>query len=205
MRLFLIRHAETDYNSRFLLQGDLDSELTQEGLRQVMLTAKELGKEAIDLVFSSTAKRAYDTARPIALPRRLPVVMVPDLRERAYGIYEGKSLMEAKKEHPEFFTSASVIDFDAKPEDGESLKQVADRVLHFLKRLTENFPDRTVVIVSHGVVNKIMIGQLLDGSLDKIGDYKEANCCINELLLEDGKAKAVRLNYTGHLKENGVE
>jgi broad specificity phosphatase PhoE len=202
MRIFVIRHGETEFNRDGFIQGNIDSKLTELGVRQSLLLADELRDVDMDMIFSSTAQRAYLTARPIAAPRSLPIVMAPDFRERDYGIYEEKSLAETKKAHPGLFATDSIgLDFKLKPKDGESLNEVADRVLPFLKKLTDHLQKKTVVIVAHGIVNKIILGQLLDNSLSKISGYKQSNACINEIILENGAAKAVRLNYIVHLKQ----
>lgn len=127
MRIFVIRHGETEFNEKGLIQGNIDSRLTELGVKQSEMVAEELKGIDIDMVFSSTAQRTYNTARPIAETRGFPVMMVPNLREREYGIYEGKSLEETKNAHPELFSTSPRLDFNARPKDGESLQEVADR------------------------------------------------------------------------------
>jgi 2,3-bisphosphoglycerate-dependent phosphoglycerate mutase len=201
MRLFIIRHGETEYNKLGLIQGNFDSKLTETGMLQSSLVAQELAKTDLDFVFSSIAERAHKTAQPIAVPRCLPVALVPTIRERAYGIFEGKSLEETKKHHPEIFATGPNLDLNAKPKDGESIREVSERVIPFVERMKSHFPDKNVAIVAHGIVNKIIIGHLLDNSFEKIGGYKQPNACINEILFENGKAQAIRLSYTEHLKK----
>ena len=202
MRVFVIRHGETEFNEQGLIQGNIDSSLTPLGVQQSYLIAEELKGCDLDFIFSSPALRAYSTAKPLSIPRSIPIAVVPGLREREYGIYEGKSLEETQKAHPELFaTTSSKIDLDVKPKGGESLREVAGRVLPFVERLKSHLGDKTIAIVAHGIVNKLIIGDLADCSLDKITTYRQSNGCINEILLEKGKGKAIRLNYTEHLKK----
>ncbi|MFH1470818.1 MAG: histidine phosphatase family protein [Candidatus Micrarchaeota archaeon] len=201
MRVFVIRHAESDFNRNGLIQGSMDSKLTRLGAKQAYLLAEELKPHDLDFIFSSPASRAYLTAQSIAVPRSIPVAVVPGLREREYGIYEGKSLVETKKARPELFATGSLeLNLEAKPKDGESLTQVASRVVPFIKRLKTHLKKKVIAIVAHGIVNKVIIAELTDGDLKKIGTYKQSNACINEILFEKGKGKAIRLNYTGHLE-----
>ncbi len=201
MRIFVIRHGETESNQQGLIQGNIDSRLTPLGVRQSQLIAEELKGADIDFIFSSPASRARQTAQPLAIPRSLPIAIVPGLREREYGIYEGKTLQEIKSTHPELFaTGSEKIDLDAKPKDGESLREVAGRVVPFVDRLKAHLKNQTVAIVAHGIVNKIIIGELIDCSLENIGAYRQSNACINEILFKKGKGKLIRLDYTGHLK-----
>ncbi len=202
MRVFVIRHGETEFNRDGLIQGNIDSSLTPLGVQQSCLIAEELKGFDIDFIFSSPAIRAYETAKPLSVPRSIPIAIVPGLREREYGIYEGKSLQETQKAHPELFaTTSSKIDMGARPKDGESLREVVGRVVPFVERLRGHLPDKTIAIVAHGIVNKLIIGDLVDRSLEKINTYRQSNGCINEILLEKGKGKAIRLNYTEHLKK----
>lgn len=201
MRIFIIRHSETDFNSAGTIQGNMDSMLTPLGKTQAALLSKELGAAPLDSVFSSTLNRTYQTALYIAKPRRLPVIRVPALNERNYGVLEGTPLQKAKREHPEYFSDFHSLDLEAKPEGGESINEVSERVLGFIGRLKASFQKKTVAIVAHGIVNKVIIAHLLDGNLSKMGSYKQANACINELIMENGKATAIRLNYTRHLSQ----
>ncbi|MFH1448016.1 MAG: histidine phosphatase family protein [Candidatus Micrarchaeota archaeon] len=200
MRLFIIRHGETVFNRKSIIQGNIDSELTSLGESQASLTSSELKNVPIDNIFSSPTSRTYITALSIAKPHRLPVVKVPALVERNYGIYEGKLMRETKMAHPEYFSDYSKLDFDVKPKQGESINDVSKRVSRFMERLQKNFPKKVIVLVAHGIVNKVIITNLLNNSLSKIGTYRQGNTCINELLIENGKAEAVRLNYREHLK-----
>ena len=199
MRLFVIRHGETDYNKKRVIQGNIDSQLTGLGSRQAGLLARELEDSELDMVFSSTASRAYETARPTALAHRLPVVQVPALRERDYGIYEKRGLSETKRAHPEFFSDSGPVGLDVKPEGGESLREVAGRVVPFVDRLVNRLEWENAAVVAHGVINKIIISHLLGTPLGEVGVYKQKNACINELACEKGNWRAVRLGYTGHL------
>ncbi len=199
MRLFVIRHAQTEYNSRKLIQGKIDSTLTELGKSQAEGLAEELKNILIDNIFSSPMLRTYTTALSIATPHRLPVVKTPSLLERNYGIYEGKPMPETKMAHPEYFSDYPKLDYNVKPPEGESINEVYRRVNGFVEKLKVNLPERTIVLVAHGIVNKIIVSSLIDGNLKKMGTYKQKNACINELEIVNGKAKAIRLNYTDHL------
>jgi len=87
---YFLRHGETESNARQLVAGSLDTELTPLGRQQALDAAQALAGEPITAVYSSPLKRARDTAAPIAERLGLPVVIVPELAERAWGVLEGQ-------------------------------------------------------------------------------------------------------------------
>ena len=110
--IYLLRHAQSEYNEKGIFQGRLDSDLTPLGFVQARLSAQEfLGKE-IEVIYSSPQRRAYKTALTIAALLGLEVIVDERIREMSLGNYEGKkfsvkslsfSITVALSSFPRFF------------------------------------------------------------------------------------------------------
>ena len=88
-RLYLIRHGETDSNKSFRFQGQTDIELNEKGLAQAELLAEHFKNIRLDAVYSSSLTRARQTAAPLAAVHGLEVQQVEDIKEIAFGKWEG--------------------------------------------------------------------------------------------------------------------
>jgi len=140
--ILLARHGQTDWNREARLQGQADRPLDAVGRRQARELAASLGAEAIDVVYSSDLRRARDTAAAVAARRGLPVLEVPELREKDYGSWEGLTDAEIRERYPESGFGGWG--------DGETTEAVAARVLDALGRIAVRHDGATVLVVSHG-------------------------------------------------------
>jgi 2,3-bisphosphoglycerate-dependent phosphoglycerate mutase len=136
-KLFVFRHAETTDNSRGILSGWRDPQLTLKGLSQAQEIAEQLKREKIDYAFTSHLKRARTTLE-IVLEKHpaVPVFADDRLIERCYGLLQGKSKTKLAKERPEWFAQIH-RGYSFPPPEGESLKMVENRTLPFLAQLEE--------------------------------------------------------------------
>jgi len=205
MRLFIIRHGQTEWNRRNLLQGTTDVELSEEGEHQVRRLGEYLESEDIDLILSSPMKRAHNTAKEIARRKGLEIHLEPSLVERDLGELEGLHIDEAIKKYPHNFprdSSGNVIrtGYTLDPDGGEGWKQTIERVTPLLERIQQH-EGRTVLLSSHGDVNRAIIGKLMNLDITLIPTVPQDNTCINEFVLRDGKFELVRLNETKHLQD----
>ena len=140
-RLFLVRHGETVDNAAKILQGQRQGELNKNGIEQARQTAERLKDEKIDVFVSSDLKRSIDTCRIIANAHGVnDIVTTPLLRERDWGGFTGKYIPDL--EHADW------------PDDVESLEHLNARAQNFLTWLKVTYPDKTVLAVGHGIINK---------------------------------------------------
>jgi broad specificity phosphatase PhoE len=87
---YFLRHGETETNVQRLVAGSLDTDLTPLGRQQALEAAAVLAGEPITAVYSSPLRRARDTAVPVAEQLKLPVIIIPELAERTWGVLEGQ-------------------------------------------------------------------------------------------------------------------
>ena len=157
MELVLIRHGVTAWNQQRRFQGQIDTPLSEEGHQQAMLTARHLSMisqaQPINAIYASDLKRAWSTAEPIARLLGLPILKQSLLRERHYGVFEGKTHEELQLEglqsdyqrwrnrEPDF----------ALPQGGESLREFVDRTHRALQSIVAaHQSNERIVAVTHG-------------------------------------------------------
>ena len=112
--ILLIRHGETAWNAVRRLQGHIDIPLNAEGERQAAALARALAGEKLDAIVSSDLQRAMQTARAVAAQHNgLALRTDPQLRERAYGVFEGMLYNDIQDEYPADFALWQGRDVDA--------------------------------------------------------------------------------------------
>jgi probable phosphoglycerate mutase len=160
--LLLVRHGESVWNSRNLVQGQslLAPGLTAAGKKQTLALATKLSNSGAKLVLSSDLCRAVETALPIASVLGVPLERDPRLRERAFGALEGLSNDNIDSAEVGI-ESTCVTSMDARPRGGESIRELYSRVAGFfddLRRFRQ--VEHPVVIVTHGGVVRVAIAYL---------------------------------------------
>ena len=160
--LILIRHGETEWNREARVQGHLDSALTLEGIAETEACAKRLQSEAIERVIASDLGRARHTAEILNAVMNLPICYEPALRERCYGIGQGKTYAELDAMHPELFSRTRATDPDFTIDGGESRRQFHRRITSALAHIVENHAGRRVLVVTHGGVLGVIYRWLND-------------------------------------------
>lgn len=154
-KLIIVRHAETDWNFKRMVQGWMDVPLNEKGRFQARMVSNRLKLIKIDYIFSSDQKRAIETAKIIAKPHGVKVVIRKELRERGMGKFEGRKGEELKKIIPDIEKRMREERIDwkkYKAEENAALKKRIAVFFNFLKR----FEDKNVVVVTHGQVKRGM-------------------------------------------------
>jgi probable phosphoglycerate mutase len=146
-RLCLVRHGETDWNVQRRIQGHIDIPLNPGGIEQAAAAAR-----GIQAIYSSDLTRARQTAATIALELGLDVRSDAQLRERRFGIFEGLTYDDAKREHSALYARFETRDTAFAVPGGESLLELAARVEAMLRRIVHQHPGQTVLVVTHGGV-----------------------------------------------------
>ena len=200
-RLCLIRHGETPWNAERRIQGQIDIDLNQHGLRQARAAGAYLHEESATALYSSDLSRAWATAHAIADASGLKAESVPELRERQYGVFEGLTYDEAKLAHPEVYARFDAREPDfAFPGGGESLVDLSHRVVSALTSIAQRHCGETVLLVTHGgvldVVNRFVRGL----PLDTPRDFTIPNAGLNWLSLVGERWQIDEWAITAHLE-----
>lgn len=203
MRLYLIRHGETLYNSQERFQGSIDAELTPLGKKQANALSQYFKDVKIDIAISSALMRAQTTINEILKHHpKLLLQISPSLNEQHGGHLEGQLRSEVLQKWPRYFTPEGRLNVFVTPEGGESYSQVQNRASKFLDEIiSENRNSRkNILIVAHGMANKVLICHLLSlPPLENYYNFYQYNACINEFEIDSKGAHAIRINDTAHL------
>jgi uncharacterized phosphatase len=176
--ILLVRHGETDWNVERRVQGHTDRPLNETGRAQARALADELEGTPLDAVYASDLVRAHETARIVAARRGLDVVVIPDLREREFGTWEGMTDREILDRFPHARSGPWG--------DGETPEQMSRRVFEALRRIAETHPDGRVLVVSHGGPLRAVLRHC-----DVAADGAIANCHVVRLEARDGDLRAL--------------
>jgi broad specificity phosphatase PhoE len=158
--LYLVRHGETDWNRKKLLQGSTDIPLNETGKSQAKTLQGEFASVTFDAVYSSDLLRARETAEIISHGKNLKVITTSSLRERSWGTHEGQNFDELKLKYGEAFHPViDEFEYDIHklhPEltQVESYSQAINRVIPYLMNIQTEFKGKSVLVVSHGGILK---------------------------------------------------
>ncbi len=130
-RLFLVSHAETEWNAQGRLQGHTDVPLNDRGRRQARALQARLRHEPIANIVSSDLARAWQTAGIVAVPHRLAVQPEPRLREMHFGTWEGLTYVQIEQTDGVRLASWRDDPLSFEPPSGERLLDLAQRLLRF--------------------------------------------------------------------------
>lgn len=193
--LYLVRHGEVDANKTFY--GHLDLPLSERGQDQIQRVAEALEGVRVKAVYSSDLQRALQSAAPIASYRGLEPVADSAFREMSLGVLEGLPHTEAMERFPELADKRYHDMWSYRFPGGENLQDIADRARPALQRLLAAHPEAeaSIVLVAHNSVNRVLLGDALGLSLDKVFDFAQDFGCINRV--DYGKRARVQLiNWT---------
>ena len=180
--LFVVRHGRTALNAEDRYLGALDPPLDEHGFLQARELAGLLEGRA-NVLACSPKLRARQTAQVLAAAWDLPVVTIDAFAERDVGVYEGLTREEARATYPDLWAKDVTRQWDDAPTGGESIRQVFERVAAGLATVQRDFADRSVVLVAHGFVAKVIRAQLTDMTWDDFFRYSLKNGSVERYTL----------------------
>jgi probable phosphoglycerate mutase len=199
-RICIVRHGETSWNAEKRIQGQTDIGLDPAGLAQAEAAANWLAGTPVAALYSSDLQRAQQTAAYISVALGLPIVLLPAMRERRYGLFEGLTYAEARIQHSAQYYAFEMREPDfALPEGGESLRQLYERVTGGLCEIAARHPGQTVVLVTHGGVLDIVNRFVRGNPLDLPRDFLIPNAGINWITYSEGSWALESWAETAHL------
>lgn len=186
MRVFLVRHGETDHNKNRVIMGHLPTPLNETGKNQAKILAKELKEKGIQVIYSSDLVRAAETAEIISSELNLSVNYTDKLREHTLGDLDGVGISELLDE------MESLKEFDdlMSKHNGEQTKYFMTRVWEEFRTIArENKEKDYILIVTHGGCIRSIIARILDASEVVFDTIKQYNCCINVIDYAESEGK----------------
>ena len=156
----LIRHSETEWNRKKILQGQLDSPLTDFGVQRVGAWGLLLAPLGWDLMVSSDLGRAAATARLVNQSLNIPQEQDPRLREQDWGEWTGMAWEDLKAGHRDELVRMDMAGWDGGPPGGETRRQVLARAQAAIEDLAQTRPGKKILLVAHEGVIKYLVYKL---------------------------------------------
>ena len=200
MNVYLVRHAESQYNAEGRIQGQSDVPLSTLGLQQADALARAFRDVALDAVYSSPLRRALDTASRIASHHHLEVITDSRLMEINAGVFQGLRFEEMASQYPDAAARWAAGDPDFVIPGGESRRALMQRGKKALEDIL-NQPWQHVVVVAHGGLLSAALKGLLDIPAER-NPFRFFNASISRLVKES-QLKLLTLNQTEHLRDAG--
>jgi 2,3-bisphosphoglycerate-dependent phosphoglycerate mutase len=199
-RIIAVRHGETSWNADARIQGQLDIGLNETGRWQARRVGEALAEEPIAAVYSSDLERAQATAQPISEAKGVPVIPHEGLRERSFGMFEGKTFDEIHQAWPEHAQNwRKRIPEWQPPEGGESLIELRERVTRTVEQLAARHPGEQIVVVAHGGVLDALYRVATGQDVNSPRTWELPNGAINRLLWTPQGFTLVGWSDTQHL------
>ncbi|HEY4306527.1 MAG TPA: histidine phosphatase family protein [Gemmatimonadaceae bacterium] len=184
--VYLVRHGETEWNAAGRCQGRADADFTEAGREQLRALATELRDVSFDAAYSSSLPRSIRTAAAILQGRPLLARQVDDLSELSYGSLQGSKFSDWPASlHDTWRREPWSVTFP----DGESLAMVEQRVLRALDEIISAHPGQTVLVSSHGHVNRLILAAYHNRPHSDFWSIEQINGCATRLECRAGYSK----------------
>ena len=204
MEIYFVRHGQTVWNVEKRFQGLSDSPLTELGITQAKLLGEKLKDIKFDKFYSTSLKRAYDTANYIKGNRKQKVEIFDDFVEISMGDMEGIKQEDFKKLYPEqvknFFFNQ--LEYNPSSFGGESFLEVRERVIRGLNKFIElNKNYERVLVVSHGATLKTLLHYISGKDISTLSDEViPKNTSYTIVKYENGKFEIIDFSNISHLE-----
>lgn len=200
-KIILTRHGHVEGIEPERFRGRTELALTPQGLEEARRTAAHIAATwGVAAIYASPLQRCRMTAEAIsAACGGLAFAAVDALSDLDYGLWQWRTHEDVQAEAPAAFRLWQVAPHLVRFPKGESLQDLVARTSDALREVLARHPGETVVLVGHDSVNRALLLQLLDQPLSAYWRLRQDPCGVSEIDVEDGQARARRINEIGHL------
>jgi len=177
--IYLVRHAETEWNKEKRYQGGRDIPLSNTGIEQARQLARRLRGVRFDLAYSSPLQRARQTAELLVGDNSPPIILEPAFQEISHGLWEGLRLEEIAERFPREFRLWKDKPHLVKMPQGERLHDLWRRVVPRFLELVAQAQGERILIVGHGGVNRVILMHCLRMELWDYWKLLQNSTCLN--------------------------
>jgi len=196
-RLYLVRHGELTTSSEWRYVGQMDVDMTENGVEQIKRVGLQLVDKNIDIILSSDLKRSARSAEIIGGLTGLDPVMDKNFREINIGRWEGLTKAVIMANFKEEFKKRELNLSGFRVENGESFVDLERRVVPALKACLEKYQGKNLLLVAHGGVNRVILCNALQLHLDNLVRIDQAYGCLNIIDYFEGISVVRLLNDVG--------
>lgn len=176
-RLYLVRHGEVVNHGVY--NGHTDVDITPRGVKQMESLRDRLREEKIAAIYASDLRRTLLGAEIIGQPHDLQPQSFPQFREMNFGRWQGLTYGEVMEKYPEDIPQWLQDLENFRIPQGESLRDVQQRVLPKLEELIAKHQGEKFVLVCHGAVNRLIIADALHLPLAHVLHLEQDYGCLN--------------------------
>lgn len=201
--IYFVRHGETEWNLKGILQGSKNSHLTEKGKEQAYKLRDKLEGTHFEGIYTSPLKRASETAEILRGHRDEEFYIVDELKEMSFGEMEGIPKSEFQAKEPKAYDNLWNNPQNYNPESfgGERFQDVDKRAMDFMKKLVENHPEGgKFLVVSHGMTLKMIFSNIWKHGLDKFWDDPvPENTSVTIVSYKNNEFNIEKFSDTSHL------
>lgn len=198
--IYIVRHGQTAWNKEEIFRGRTDVPLDETGLKQAELVGEYFKGMEIDAIYSSPLSRALQTAQKIAQFNDLKVQPLPGSIDMSFGKWEGRPHQEIREKDSKTYRQWVEEPHLVRLPGGESLDDVRVRAMAALEEVIRKHPEKTLVLVSHRVICKVLICAVLGLDNSHFWQITQDTTAINLIQYRKEKYILSLMNETCHLK-----
>ena len=181
-RIYLVRHGQVIAYDRYPIYGHTDVDMTEVGRSQMERLADRLSLTDIKAIYCSDLKRSLLGAQIISRNHDVPLIALSTLREMSFGDWEGLTLEEVCRMYPVEIEKRRENLLHFRPSgDSESVATFSKRILSCYKQILAEQKGHDVLIVAHGVVNRIILCEALQLDFAHMFRLQQDYGCLNIL------------------------
>lgn len=186
--LYIIRHGETEPNTRCACLGRLDVSLNENGKRQAHDLCERINIKP-DIIYVSPLSRAYETVREFCEKNtEIPVIKEPGITERDYGKWDNMSFHDIEKADPEGYAQWQKNFTGYIVPDGESSVMVQKRVNDVMNKILSENAEKTIFIVTHLGTARHIISYCLNLSIEESWRFTMDNASMAVIWYDNEKS-----------------
>ena len=197
MKLYIIRHAETEYNKKGIIQGsEVDSDINDVGESQANSFYEYYKDINFDKIYVSDLKRTFQTIRRFT-EKGSSYEKLKEFNEISWGVNQGKS--DDLEDYARLIDTWLAGNLDNKFEEGESPNEMSVRLVKGFNKVLDDDHD-TVLLCIHGRALRILLSKIIDNDLTKMDKYVHSNTGLYILEYKNGKYEILGSNLRDHLE-----
>tara|TARA_Y100001970_G_scaffold210705_1_gene257101 strand:- start:2689 stop:3288 length:600 start_codon:yes stop_codon:yes gene_type:complete len=198
MEIYILRHAETDYNKKGIIQGsEVDSNINSTGILQSDKFYSKYKDIEFDKVFVSNLKRTYQTVKNFIEINNIPFEKLKEFNEISWGVNQGKN--DDLKDYKKLIDTWLDGELDNKFERGESPNEMVIRLVEGFKYIISHNLERVLLCI-HGRALRILLSEVLDKDLTKMDKYPHSNTGLYIMkYVDEENVRIMKSNLRDHL------
>ena len=198
MEIYILRHAETDYNRKGIIQGsEVDSDINTTGILQSEKFYSKYKDIEFDKVFVSNLKRTYQTVKSFIEINNIPYEKLEEFNEISWGVNQGKN--DELKDYKKLIYTWLDGELDNKFDSGESPNEMVIRLVKGFKYIISHNLDRVLLCI-HGRALRILLSEVLDKDLTKMDKYPHSNTGLYVMeYIDEDNVRIKKSNLRDHL------